>query len=498
MSNEVILMVPCHSKEAMNWSGPATAQMIMEGYPSGGCSVLQENVNNEIQTNKAEMMWNADPKGMEKAMENLCPPAGGWSIYHKATPEELMYWVARWMTINAYPVALVKDTDPGEHWVVIKRIRTDVNPTTATTVNLELVEINDPGSISDPVDPAGCTSIVFSGSAWYSQFQSVTLPGSAYNGEYVAVIEPPEVKGRALAVKEVMKGRVITSKEALKYAAKWIKEYKLDEMESYRILKEAKPSKPLLVNEKFGGYYIIPFTTSESAPVAIIVNAYTGGFQEAGAFGTPVKYMSKENAVKTAIKYLREGKPEEAKAELIFKRGKQTSNRYFPLWKVTIDDRVLQINQSGKIFTKELPHVTTKKKVRVILDQIRILDDKDLCIKGKGELVFRSVVTPDNDRKQCQITILPESGVYHVGDIPGENVIKIGKPIFEGWLANSLEIVITGRDVDFFTPDDELRRYRRTFKGNPSDWAGKYFPTDEYKDKEDVGDWEVWYRIEVE
>lgn len=497
MSHEVILSVPLRCKEAVNWSGPATAQMIMEGYPAGGCTLLQEDVNAEIQNNKVETMWNADPKGMEKAMENLCPPTGGWSIYHKTDPTVLMYWVARWMTTNGYPVALVADTDPGEHWITIKGVQTNVDPTTTTAVNLELVRINDPGSSSDPVG-TGCMTRVLSGSIFYSEFQPVTLPLSAYNGEYVAVIEPPEVEGKAVAIKVVMQGRVITIKEALKYAVKWIEEYELDKIELYETLKEARPLTPLLVNKDFGGYYIIPYSTSKSAHVAILINAYTGNFQEAGYFKMPVEYISKKEAIKSAIEYIRKGKPEEAKTECIFKRGKQTSNRYFPVWNVTVGDDIMQISQRGKIYTKKPPHVPTKKKVRVILDRIRILDDKDPLLKGKGELVFRSVVTPDNNKKQSQITRLPESGFYHVGDIPGKNEVNIEKVIFEGKVANSLDIVITGSEKDLFKPDDELKRYKRTFEGDPSTWAGSYFPYDEYEDIEDVGNWQVWYRIEVE
>jgi hypothetical protein len=498
MSHQVILSVPLRCKEALNWSGPASAQMIMEGYPTGSCSVLQEDVNVEIQNNKTEMMWNADPQGMEKAMENLCPPTGGWSIYHRADPEELMYWVARWMTRNGYPVAIVADTAPAEHWIAITGIQTNADPTTVSEVELELIWINDPGSSSDPVG-TGCMTRVLAGSIWYSEFQPVTLSGSGYSGEYVAVIEPPEVEGKAVAIKEVLEGRVIPIKEALGYAFKWIKEYRLDEMEAFRILKEAKPSPPLLVNEKLGGYYIIPFTTRESASVAMIINAYTGNLQEAGSFTIPVKYLSQVKAIKIAARYLGKGEPEEAKAELIFKRGKQTSNRYLPLWNVTIGDRVLQITQRGSIFTKELPHVPPKAhKVRVILDQVKILYDMDPLFQGKGELVFRSAVTPDNDRDQSQITRLPESGVYHISDTPGKNVVTIEKIIFEGTVTNALEVVFTGSEKDVFNPDDELRRYKRTFKGTPSDWAGKYYPYDEYMDKEDIGIWQVWYRIVVE
>ena len=42
--HSVILSVPLYGEEALTWCGPATAQMVMEGYPAGACSVLQEDI----------------------------------------------------------------------------------------------------------------------------------------------------------------------------------------------------------------------------------------------------------------------------------------------------------------------------------------------------------------------------------------------------------------------------------------------------------------------
>ena len=52
-----------------------------------------------------------------------------------------------------------------------------------------------------------------------------------------------------------------------------------------------------------------------------------------------------------------------------------------------------------------------------------------------------------------------------------------------------------GISLALFDPDDELNRYHREFCGDPETWYGQYSPSDEYLDKEDVGDWALWYRI---
>jgi hypothetical protein len=51
--------------------------------------------------------------------------------------------------------------------------------------------------------------------------------------------------------------------------------------------------------------------------------------------------------------------------------------------------------------------------VKIILDQIRIMDDHAPCIKSKGERTFTAVVAPDNDDSRKQATHLPAKGVYH-------------------------------------------------------------------------------------
>ena len=87
------------------------------------------------------------------------------------------------------------------------------------------------------------------------------------------------------------------------------------------------------------------------ASAAVIVNAYTGGFQEVGAF-KPVAYMQKENAVNIALKYLNIAKPKKISAELIFPVGEQTVSRYFPIWKVSVDNKIIGVKRLGTIYTR--------------------------------------------------------------------------------------------------------------------------------------------------
>lgn len=355
--HSVMLSMPEYSEEALTWCGPATAQMIMKGYPSGSCFVLQEDIWIAIQSYKAEAMWDTDPRGLKGAMNHLCPPAGTWVVYSKTDPGKLMHSVAYWMTTNNYPAAGLLNTLPhnsyaahAERWIAIRGIVTDADPTTNSSVTLQFVWFNDPApeNLADP-----CIVRYISGSTWYSEFQPVTKAGSSYHGKYVAIIEPPEFEGIAIAPVQVLTGKVIAAEEALEYATKWIDEYKLYEIRPYKILEKAKPLTPLLVNRNYGGYYIVPYALEEGRLVqaAVLVNAYTGEFQEVGRF-KPSRYMPKEEAIRVALEHLKVKEPKEIKAALVFPTKERVVSRYFPLWEVKVDRKLLAVNRQGKIYTK--------------------------------------------------------------------------------------------------------------------------------------------------
>jgi len=133
--------------------------------------------------------------------------------------------------------------------------------------------------------------------------------------------------------------------------------------------------------------------------------------------------------------------------------------------------------------------------IKIIIDKIRIKDAHEPFFKGKGEFLFSSVVIPDKDKKRKQVMKIPKKGFIRSSAKRGENEIELGMTVFEGYAVNSLVFAVSGKEIDFFDPDDKLNRYHRYFKDNPVKWYGKYSPDDERKDPENVGDWQIWYRI---
>jgi len=352
--HSVLLNVPDHSEEALDWCGPATGQMCMDGYPGGSCPKLQEDIEMAIQSYKTETMWDTDPAGLAEAMSHMCP-AGHWVVFNNSNAQALMYSTAYWMTKLKFPAAALLNTLPhnaytahGEHWVAVRGFITDKDPTLPgnTSVSLQYVWFNDPSP-----DNLGDPSIerFVSGSTWYTLFQTVTKPGSTYLGKYVAVVEPPIMIGRAIAPVEVVSGTIIPPEEALRYAQKWIAELKLADLAPYRALKTARPLTPLLVNGSGKAYYLIHFVGEANlrASAAILINAYNGSLQEAGAFRS-APLMTKNEAVKLAQRHVGVKKIGRSSAEAIT-IDNSAAGRYFPVWKVIMDNRAVTVGHDGKI-----------------------------------------------------------------------------------------------------------------------------------------------------
>lgn len=358
--------IPSYCQEDNIWCGAATAQMILEGYPGEvEHPYTQTHIWQRIQAHKDDLgvNWATDPDGLRDALMELGgDPGVNWVIFDNPTSQSLMYTIAYWMTRRLYPAAIL--VNGWQHWVAITGITTDVDPTTTNSVTLQYIEIIDPWNPPCPTAASGGVKSWITGSTWYSDYfyTAGNYPASKWDGNYIAVVEPPLKEGVARAPTPVDTGRVISDSTAKQQAMMWIKKLHLDEREPYTLLRKIKPLKPLLVNREYKGYYIVPFGYEEGeiSQAAVLVNAYNGDFQEVGVFHNPIKYLSKDQTVKIALDYLCFCRAK-SKARLIFQPSEQTESRFLPIWKITVEKRrwiffkrvaTVYVTQEGKVFER--------------------------------------------------------------------------------------------------------------------------------------------------
>ena len=373
----VDLTIPLYGQENSMYGGPACAQMLMNGYPDSYPSIYypQADIWTSIQShNSGEPGWSTDPLGMQGALMELNEPqAGIWSIKSYDVREDLMFQVLFWMNYNSYAVTTLVNS--GYHWVDIVGYETDIEPVWGSEPELQEITIHDPW-------PIGVGQVVtMSGTVWYDTKWSnpIGIAGSWYN-KYVAVIEPPDNQGTVTIDRVERRGTdLISTAASLQYSEDWITQLNLAAKHpTYSAINKNDTNnlEPLLVREEinFGiskdsrvpYYYIIPYAKKSDNVLSaenpaqsslwVIVNGFTGDFEEVGSFGRPVKYLSEEDATKAAASALKLEAKEmvaNAQAMLVYTPCTITQSRAYPFWKIMFKDTTLYVSQEGKVYKSD-------------------------------------------------------------------------------------------------------------------------------------------------
>jgi hypothetical protein len=381
--------VPLYGQEQCIWCGAASAQMIRNGYPNpADCLYFtQLYLWNTIQlhnsTDPADAAWATDPHGLRGCLQTLSPAGVHWSEFANTNRDTLLFAILYWMNRLNYPCAVLINN--GGHWVVIVGFVTDVEPVAGSTPTLQTIQYYDP----EPHNVG--TDTIMTGAQWFSGpwNGAIIYSGTWYN-KYVAIVEPPREKGevRVKAVKKIAK-KLLSPAQAVKYAKRWIVEMRLAEQDKYRMLgrKDVSALEPMLVHEEAPGrqikkveklktrprikdvpsYYIVPFgfkgeigeRKEQMSRVCVLVDAYTGQLNEVTAFGQPVRYLLKEEAIEivSAAMQTKQKGIRDADVALMFQPSDITHVRTWPFWRVKIGQRTVFVDQLGKLYGKLLPSV---------------------------------------------------------------------------------------------------------------------------------------------
>jgi len=375
MAYEVQLTVPLYGQLNNIYAGPASAQMVMNSYPPPGTPMYFEQsvIWTSIQShNSGEAGWATDPQGMRGAMLELNPPpVGTWSILSYPVKEDLMFQVLFWMNYNNYAVPTL--VNGGYHWVVVVGYETDIEPTYGSDPELIEITINNPWPIG-----SGQTETM-DDDIWYDTYWAnpVQNAGTWYN-KYVAVIEPPEAEGTVSFTPVERRGlEEISSEAALQYAETWIDQLNLAAKDpSYAALDDQARENygPLLVREglSFGKtakdvpyYYIIPYYITTNAEVlsavdakavdgvrvCVIVNAFTGRYEEVASFHSPIDYIYKDEALQIAAKALGV-ETKVLDGTLVYQACALSQSRVTPFWEIFYREKgtFVYVDQLGKVY----------------------------------------------------------------------------------------------------------------------------------------------------
>jgi len=369
--------VPLYGQEQCNYCGAAAGQMARNGYPNAADRLFyaQVDVWNVIQANNstlpADSAWATDPHGLTACMNLLSNPAGvHWSEFANASRDIVLFDTLYWMNRRHFPSPVL--INRGGHWIDIVGYVTDVEPVAGSSPVLQSISVNDP----EPHNVG--TSTTFSAAQWFGgPWNGDIIYSGTWLGKYVTVVEPPIEEGRVIVKRVKRTGdSIIKPEEAQRLAQEWLREYRSDRQEKYALLnrEDIHPMEPLLVREGASRrakavphYYIVPFAFrnefaergSQMARGCVLVNAYTGAFEEVTTFGRPIRYLTREDALAIVASALQKDVRELKKvdADLMFEAGDITHIRSYPFWRVDLGERTLYVDQLGKLYGKLLPSI---------------------------------------------------------------------------------------------------------------------------------------------
>jgi hypothetical protein len=370
--------VTLYGQEMCYWCGPASAQMSRNGYPDPADRLYytQTALWNTIQTYNSTLPqdsdWATDPQGLAGCLQNLANPAVvDWVQSANASRDAVLFFMLYWMNIEHYPSPVL--VNQGGHWVVVVGWETDIEPTGGTSPTLQQIHYFDP----EPHNVG--TDTTMTAAQWYAGPWNgpVSYSGTWLN-QYVAIVEPPKPTGKA-RVKMVRRTgtKLLREEAAVAAARRAIAQQRLAERPKYSLLagKTVATHPPLLVREQQAGsraqrvphYYIVPFgirgeQAERGGPlvrIAVLVNAYTGALEEVTAFGQPIRYLTREEALDAvaAAMRLERRRMRDAEATLMFQPGDITHIRAYPFWQVKVGRRLVYVDQLGVIYGKLLPSI---------------------------------------------------------------------------------------------------------------------------------------------
>ena len=366
--------VPSYCQLHSHWCGAACAQMIIQFCCNkmsppvvpdwyGPLTFNQEYIHGwmeEYQNGHSIPSPYKHPDAIKEVIMGLkSVPLGNYVIFNNTDSGKVMHDMLYWMKKTDYPSATMKG---GNHWILVYAFKTNIEPTKDNTVELESISIYDPACYPCTNLGNGANDVPdITAQGWDASYwnEGVKLwPSKPYDGEYIAVVEPPLTKG-VVRIRKAYVGKkeeIITVDAAVKKAIGYIKKRKLTRYKNLSYLAKASPQTAFLVErpDRNSHYYLIPFEIEKGKPVkaVMILNAYNGNFFECGVLCRPCSFISKQEAVNLTLKKVGIEKYEKLTASMKYIYSDLTHSHYFPFWEINIDGKLFYLDLNKRVHRK--------------------------------------------------------------------------------------------------------------------------------------------------
>jgi hypothetical protein len=341
--------------------------MILEGYPPAQGQPVdhpesQCALESAIQANNGEKQvpfWyankGADPVGMAVTLAEYGPETQ-WVVEYQLGWQDVMYAVLYSVEQTQYPAAVL--IFGFTHWIMIEGFVADLDPARNSRVVLLTVDSVDPlpqcgGGISSGTRSR---SDGWLWSAYYWHDVETRARGSAWNGNFLAVIAASASAGSVSVVAQPERGKIIRPDAAKQRAVAWLQSNAGDPLSAE--LRGLSAFDAIVVNADQYGYYLVSFGEDGAARGVVLLNAYNGAFLQVSVFGGTFNYLTRSEAwalvaERFAVEFdaTVEDQPPDVVAEMVFRPSAQTLSLAFPVWQFRRDHGpVVRVTQQGKLF----------------------------------------------------------------------------------------------------------------------------------------------------
>jgi hypothetical protein len=331
---------PPYTALADHYGGAACIQMALNACPSvaqRACHAQSDLYGDILLRNSEPLAWFSDPAGIAGTLSDpALAPCGHWVDYSNTDKAVALGKMLYYMRTQRYftPVSI----GTSEHWVDVIGYETDIEPPFSGTVTLQNIFFYDPlpGSPSLGWVSGNTWLGVPPGSTGYWA-DPLSLAGSAWNGKYLAIIEPP----RASVVVKIprwTRERPQPPEVVLESVRRWLEEIRERRVipPGFELLgRDLEVRRPVLVKAE-QPYYLVHFDDQRLAAAF----SAGGSFEELRLFRQPRKgLVSGDAVVERAVKTVQERGlmvVERGRPELVFRPGLSPLGRVEPVWEVSL------------------------------------------------------------------------------------------------------------------------------------------------------------------
>jgi hypothetical protein len=301
------------------------------------CHTQDDLYNTILLHNSEPLLWFSDPDGIKGALgDPALKPCGTWVLSSDNNKAVVLGNVLNLMHNWKYLTPVVIGT--GEHWVNVFGYETDVEPPGSGAVTLQRICFYDPL-------PGMSSTVCASGETWLGTLPGATdywaaplsMPGSTWNGMYVAVIEPPAAN-LVVRIPPARRERLRSPDAVLRSVSQWLVDVRKRQLTRGMfglLARDLEIKMPVLVRAE-RPYYLVRFGDGRLAAIFSI----SGVFEEVRLFREPLQTLAPAGAVMERVQAsLRERSLRvvgSVKPELVYRPGMGGVGRFLPEWEIPV------------------------------------------------------------------------------------------------------------------------------------------------------------------